>query len=283
MADEKKKLSTADILAQARAQAAGDSGESDSSQEEQAEETASAPESPSTDAPQSTSDILAAARAQASGGDDAPAQSGGGDAPKETSDILAAARAQAAGGDEGKPAAGGAAPKGTSDILAAARAQAGQGGGESKPAAGKPAAKSKAAAKPVGDLPPVKDMVEAMKTGKRAEEVKSGPAKPKIPTRPPKSPKPAAKAPQGESRRNVLLAVCGSVYDAECARRASQQIQDRSPDRLRVWDGGDEMEGPVWRLGREYRIQRAQDDLCSRFGLYSSRLYSELARWRTEV
>lgn len=219
MADEKKKLSTADILAQARAQAAGGSGESDSSQEEQAEETASAPESPSTDAPQSTSDILAAARAQASGGDDAPAQSGeektpaksgGGDAPKGTSDILAAARAQAAGGD--KPAAGGAAPKGTSDILAAARAQAGQGGGESKPAAGKPAAKSKTAAKPVGDLPPVKDMVEAMKSGKKAEEVKSGPARPKIPTRPPKSPKPAAKTPQGESRRNALLAILVSPF-----------------------------------------------------------------------
>lgn len=215
MADEKKKLSTADILAQARAQAAGGGGEDAGGvSDEKPTEGASSPEPSAQDAPKSTSDILAAARAQASSGGDKPAAPSGA-APKGTSDILAAARAQAAGGGD-KPAGGGSAPKSTSDILAAARAQAGKGGssdGASAPAAKKPASKAKKEV-PVGGLPPVKDMVEAMKSGKTTEEVKGkgGPVKPKIPTKPPKSPKPAAKAPQGETRRNALLAILVSPF-----------------------------------------------------------------------
>jgi len=211
MADEKKKLSTADILAQARAQATG-GGDGDTPPEAPeapaTPETPAEPVAPSATAPKSTSDILAAARAQASSKEaDKPAA--GGEKPKGTSDILAAARAQASGG--GPAASGGAAPKSTSDILAAARAQSGKGGGSAEsaaPAGKKPAAK---AAVPVGDLPPVKDMVEAMKSGKTTEEVKSGPVRPKIPTKPPKSPKPAAKAKE-ETRRNFLVALLVSPF-----------------------------------------------------------------------
>ncbi|MDB4786591.1 Rieske 2Fe-2S domain-containing protein [Planctomycetaceae bacterium] len=210
MADDKKKLSTADILAQARAQSnSGDgSAETPSSPEAPVSpETPDTPVAPSVAAPQSTSDILAAARAQTGGGD-AKSEKPSGAAPKGTSDILAAARAQSTAGSA--PAGGGAAPKSTSDILAAARAQSGQGGsGEATaPAAKKTTAK---ATVPVGDLPPVKDMVEAMKSGKTTEEVKSGPVKPKIPTRPPKSPKPAPKA-KVETRRNFSVALLVSPF-----------------------------------------------------------------------
>lgn len=212
MADEKKKLTTAEILAQARAQATG--GGEDSSpaadapapQPPDSPEPPPAPEAPSA-TPGSTSDILAAARAQATGGAEKP--SGGGEAPKGTSDILAAARAQAAGGD--KPAGGGDAPKGTSDILAAARAQAGKGAApDSGGSAKKSSPKAKTAAVPAGDLPPVKDMVEAMRTGQKTEDLKpSGPPRPTIPTKPAKS---ASKAAAEPPRRNFLLALVATPF-----------------------------------------------------------------------
>lgn len=190
----KKKLTTEDILAQARAQAGGGSPAPENESADTSNEEASAGESTEAGAaekpaaaPSGTSDILAAARAQAKGGG-AEKPAAGGAAPGGTSDILAAARAQAAGGAS-KPAAGGA-PKSTADILAAARGQA----GGAKPAAGaaKPASKpTKTAGKaaPVGDRPSVQDMIKAARgeAVPAASEAESAPAKPitaVIPTKP---------------------------------------------------------------------------------------------------
>ncbi|HEV3299107.1 MAG TPA: ubiquinol-cytochrome c reductase iron-sulfur subunit [Planctomycetaceae bacterium] len=199
-----KKLSTADILKAARAQA-GQGGEAPDSTPSAADETpaaapaepvvaAEAPAAPtpapaapvaSSGAPKSTKDILAAARAQSTGAGPAtsapaapkatpakapatPAAAGGGGSTK---DILAAARAQATGG--GAPAAA----KSTSDILAAARAQSGKG---TAPAAAKPAGEKppKAAAKTAAAAvvaaaagaarPSVQEMLKAAREGKGA-------------------------------------------------------------------------------------------------------------------
>ncbi len=186
MAEEKKKLTTAEILAQARAQAQGKTSESPSA-ETPAAPAESAPATPETPAPA------------------APAPPS---APKSTSDILAAARAQAGGKPSApapqKPTAGGAA-KSTSDILAAARAQAGK--GAAAPAAGdSPApakAKPKAAVAASGELPPVQEMIKAVTGDKPPVAAPAGPQRMPIPQKPPV---PKAKA-EEVPRRNVLLAL----------------------------------------------------------------------------
>jgi cytochrome b6-f complex iron-sulfur subunit len=168
MAD-KKQLTTEEILALARKQAAGgsSSGGDAGASEAPASETP-APEAPAAEQPAETP----------------PAESKPSTAPKSTADILAAARAQKAGGggEAKKPAA---APKSTADILAAARAQKGGGGAPAAQAEGgkpKAAPSRPAAAAASGERPPLKEMVSAVK------QAQAGKAPPKVPSRaaPPK-------------------------------------------------------------------------------------------------
>lgn len=226
-----KKLSTAEILAKARADAAKKSGDSaepeqDAAAEQPAAEEQAAPEAtpPTGDAPatpKSTADILAAARAQAAakaeGEEAAPAAPTGGDAPKSTKDILAAARAQASGTGSGKPAA---APSSTKDILAAARAQAG--GGAAKPSApaakgSEPKAGAKAAAPTTtasGEKLSVQEMLSRVREGKPTAA--AVPAAPAAPTLPPRPQKPAAgkkgKTSADSDRRFWLVALLASPF-----------------------------------------------------------------------
>jgi cytochrome b6-f complex iron-sulfur subunit len=196
-----KKLSTADILKAARAQA-GQGGEASPAAAPSSEPAAAAPapaepaaaaaEKPvaaapapaapaSSAAPKSTKDILAAARAQTGSGAaaaapkaapaKAPAAPAAGGAPNSTKDILAAARAQTTGG--AAPAAG---AKSTSDILAAARAQSGKGAapaaptsaGEKPAKAAKPVAAAAATAAAAGARPSVQEMLKAAREGRGA-------------------------------------------------------------------------------------------------------------------
>ena len=221
----KKKLSTEEILAAARAEAAKKSADSSPDQAANVNETGSA---------DSGSDESAAASKESQEPAKKPA-GGGGKAPGSTKDILAAARAQAAGSQEGdKPSkaaappagkksagGGGKAPGSTKDILAAARAQAG-GSGKSEEttpttaAAGKSASSKTSQAKPTGDRPSVQEMLKAVREGKpagaAAASASGAPEKPTLPPRPqkPASTKPAAKK-SGQAaaptRRNFVAAV----------------------------------------------------------------------------
>lgn len=210
---EKKKLSTAEILAKARAEKA-------------AAAAAAAGESPPPAAP--TEAPAPAESAAAEFAPAAPAKPSGG-APKSTKDILAAARAQnaakAAGGAAPAPAAAdapaapkpaGGAPKSTKDILAAARAQ--KAGGAAAPAAtAAPAAKTPgkaAAAVTAGDTPSVQEMLKAVREGKPSAEepAAKAPIVPKVPVKPAA---PAAKgAKKGDTgpRRNFLLAFLSAPF-----------------------------------------------------------------------
>lgn len=199
---EKKKLTTAEILALARQGKSASGGSEESVKPaEQAESAAAKEESvPTADAPKaapkSTAEILAAARAQAAAKKDSGSEPAA--KPSSTADILAAARAQG-GGEKAKPAAK---PKSTADILAAARAQ---GGGAAKPAAAGAKSEKKTPAKktvePVGDRPALKDMVAAVKESQATGE----PVKPKLPVgrKPPVKPKLPKKG-EKVSRRGVV-------------------------------------------------------------------------------
>lgn len=216
---DKKKLTTAEILALARQQgqgssdenaAADDAASSDVSSdatpaaEQAAEEKPAAPSA----TPKTTADILAAARAQAAPQSDAASEEKPAPAkkPSSTADILAAARAQGGGG---KPAAPTAKPKSTADILAAARAQGSgaQGGGAAKPAAKSEGVKAKPAARkaaaPAGDRPALKEMVAAVKESQST----GAPVKPKLPVG--KSPAKPKLPKKGEkvSRRGIVAAM----------------------------------------------------------------------------
>jgi cytochrome b6-f complex iron-sulfur subunit len=221
----KKKLSTAEILAAARAEAAKKNADPSPDQAADVNESASS---------DSGSQEPAAASQESQESAKKPA-GGGGKSPASTKDILAAARAQAAGAKEGdKPSkaaapsggkksagGGGKTPGSTKDILAAARAQAG-GSGQSEgtavdsPAAGKPASPKSPTAKPAGERPSVQEMLKAVREGKpagAAATAASGePDKPTLPARPQKPPlsKPAAKKPGqtvAPTRRNFVVAV----------------------------------------------------------------------------
>jgi cytochrome b6-f complex iron-sulfur subunit len=172
---DKKKLTTAEILALARKDKNAGGGSAEA-------------EKPAETAPTESSTPQAKA------------------APKSTADILAAARAQAgakkeASGESAKPAAK---PKSTADILAAARAQ---GGGATKaaPAASKAVAKpaAKKVEAPVGDRPALKDMVAAVKES----QATGAPIKPKLPVgrKPPVKPKLPKKAEKVGRRGFVAL------------------------------------------------------------------------------
>lgn len=207
-----KKLTTAEILAQARKQkAAGDAGD----------ESASAPpDQPVAEQPNAEpADETPAAPAPAK---KAPAAGGG--TPKSTADILAAARAQKTGGASAeKPAAAPAAegkpavkptPKSTADILAAARGKGGAApakAGAAKPAKAAPTGAPTASGEA---LPSVEEMMKAVR-GQTATAVAEPPAKPK-PTLPPLPKKPVAakKAPEPVSRRGVLMSLIGTPFAA---------------------------------------------------------------------
>jgi len=186
-----KKLSTEEILKQARAQASGGGGakppvdhgetppaESESAAESAPQADAAEPNKPAAK-PSATADILAAARAQAAGGskEASAAKPAGATTPKSTADILAAARAQKAGGAKSAPAAKPA-------------------DGE-KPAA-KPATKSSG---PTGERPSVEEMLKAVREGKSGSEPPAVP-RPKMPR------KPVIKKESADTtRRNVLASL----------------------------------------------------------------------------
>jgi len=191
-----KKLSTADILARARAQAAEKAGgaapnEDAAPSEPVAEAPAPKPAAKPAagGAPKSTADILAAARAAAA------AKAGGGDAAPAPKPAAA------------KPAAGGA-PKSTSDILAAARAAAAAKAGGGEAPAAKPAAKATAAAA-AGDAPKasVSEMLAAVRGEKQSESKPAAPAVPPMPQKP----VPAA-AKKGSVERRSFIAVVTSAF-----------------------------------------------------------------------
>jgi cytochrome b6-f complex iron-sulfur subunit len=236
-----KKLSTADILKAARAQAE-QGGESPPAAPAASEATAATPalsEAPaaaapvaatpapaapaSSAAPKSTKDILAAARAQSGGAapsapaapkaapgkaSSAPAAGGG-----STKDILAAARAQATGGAAPATAGPAGGAKSTSDILAAARAQSGKAAPAAPKAGGdKPAkvAAAPVAAAPAGARPSVQEMLKAAREGKGTAMALAAPAATAI-AKPAAAPlvipkKPSAKAAPAdvEPRRGFL-------------------------------------------------------------------------------
>lgn len=231
-----KKLSTKDILAAARAQAAQAAGGDAPAASVPAEPAAAAPsaEKPATakspakpaggKKPTSTADILAAARAQATG-----AQATGAQAAAPAADTPAAPKATPAA----KPAAAGGKPKSTADILAAARAAAGgaaapagaseSGSGEKPATKEKPSKATVAKGAPVatGEGPKlsVQEMLAAVRPGGAAPATEAPAAadKPSKPTvAPPMPPKPApVKAALGKpvaapapdaGRRNVLIA-----------------------------------------------------------------------------
>ena len=216
----KKKLTTAEILAAARAEAAGAAPAA----------TAYEKAAPETD------------------GDSTAALAGTGKPPKSTADILAAARAQASG--ETKAAVLGAAaaePKSTANILAAARAQTA--GGQSKSAA--PPAKRKqqlaqapaAESNPTGDLPSVQEMVKAVRENRAGRQgaVPAAPARPPLPKRP-------ARPTTNESRRFalasillspfalawVLFTAASTVFTLAMARFAMPNVLIEPPTRFKI-------------------------------------------------
>ena len=215
-----KKLSTADILKMARQQNSAGAAAGDKP----------ADETPAAVAPAAAADE-ASAQEPASAEPAKPKA-----APKGTSSILAAIRGQGAGGEPAgtpaaaaKPAASGG-PKSTADILAMARGKAAAApadGGATKAApAKKPAASG--AAGPTGALPPVRDMLEAMRRPAGATSavgvtaVAEAPAKPAKPElRIPKKPEAKAKK---ETRRGFLkalvtdpLVMSWSLFTVTCA------------------------------------------------------------------
>ncbi len=189
----KKKLTTAEILAAARAQSGGGSQASDEKSDvAETGDVVEASEPVAEEKPKS------APKPKASG------------APKSTADILAAARSQSKGGatEKKKPAAGGA-PKSTADILAAARGASGKsssGGGAKKE---KTAASAKSA--PTGDRPSVQEMLRAAKSGKPIE---AGSGKPSfvVPKKPVLTAKGKGKKGKDVPRRNMLMALLLSPF-----------------------------------------------------------------------
>lgn len=240
-----KKLTTAEILAAARAQAgqaAGSKPVPGAETKADAPPAVSAPAPVATPAtkPTSTADILAAARAQsakASGGGAAPATvsaapvekpAASAGTPKSTSEILAAARAAAAAKAGGTaPAAAPAAvekPKSTADILAAARASKSAGTAAGAPAKSKPAptVTPAAASADSGEKIPVSEMLAKLRAAETVSAttaaVATKPAEvvPAAPLPMPVKPQPVAKLkkPVDEQRRSMLVALIATPFAA---------------------------------------------------------------------
>lgn len=225
-----------------------------------------------------TDDILSKIRKQGAANSGGDAESAASDdapsAPAEKpktapaggpADILAKIRAQGAGGDkpaeaEEKPAPKKSAAAGPADIMAAIRAQGAAGSGGSTAAA--PAAKAEGtaeaktkpvAAAPVGDLPPVDEMLRQMKTGKVGEKAAASvPAKPKlqVPTKPAKK----AAATKVSMRRDFLtwfaaawslLAVTSGAWALGIARFMFPNVLVEPPSQFKVGSPSDYPLGTV--------------------------------------
>jgi cytochrome b6-f complex iron-sulfur subunit len=263
-----KKLTTQDILAQARARAAAAKGEA-------AAEAAAPAEAPAAEKPAgkpgSTKDILAAARAAAAakaGGatptEAAPAPeastpaapAAAGAKPKSTADILAAARAAKAGGTGAAPA--GDKPKSTADILAAARANSGAAAASAASPKEKPAAKAPAkgaVAADSGNKPSVQEMLAAVRGQAAAAPVAKAAVEKKPVVAPPMPAKPAGKASPdaGIDRRSLLLttvfspfalawtAFTGATLAATlgCVRFMLPNVLTEPPSKFKVGPAGD--------------------------------------------
>ncbi|MGQ0634680.1 MAG: ubiquinol-cytochrome c reductase iron-sulfur subunit [Planctomycetaceae bacterium] len=212
----KKKLSTQEILAAARAEAGKSAPAAEPAAATPASETAGeappAKKAPAatagaTDKPKSTSDILARARAEAARKAGAAASATAEEAPPAGEKPVAP-----------KPPAAGGKPKSTADILAAARATAGAKAAPSAPAApseakAKPAPKEKPAKAPAaaadeGSKLSVQEMLAAVRPGAAGTSATT-PEKPVKPAGPPPMPaKPAPtvkKAAVEAPRRNFLV------------------------------------------------------------------------------
>lgn len=301
---EKKKLSTAEILAKARAEKAAAAAAAAGGETAPAEPAAAAESAPVAASP--------VAEAPAPAAPSKPA--GGAGAPKSTKDILAAARAQsaakAAGGGAAAPATPAAAaekpgapkpagaPKSTKDILAAARAQKAGGAAATatadsavaKPAKGAPAV----AAAPAADLS-VQEMMKAVREGKPAEvdaPAAKAPIVPKIPVKPAPVAKGAKKGDAG-SRRNfvlaflfapfamawALLSATGLVALLGAARFMFPNVVVEPPSKFKVGPTGDYPPGTVsnkwkalygiWIVNAEYQgksLIYALSTVCTHLG-----------------
>ncbi|MFG0335501.1 MAG: Rieske 2Fe-2S domain-containing protein [Maioricimonas sp. JB049] len=271
---DKKKLTTADILALARKQdgqgggPAGAEAPAESAPEPAQPETT--PATPAGEKPTSTADILAAARAQGGGAAATPKTKAAAEsstpsakpaAPKSTADILAAARAEGSGS---KPAGETSArPKSTADILAAARAQGKGAAPAAKPAAAatRPAAAKPAAAKPAapaGDRPSVQEMLAAVRKGSDASTA-AKPATPKLPAKRTVPPRGAGK---GMPRRSflastgdlllmpfsigwLLVGAIGAIWSLAAARFMMPNMVVELPSRFKVGPPSDYPPGTV--------------------------------------
>lgn len=220
-----KKPNTDDILSKIRKQKAGDSGgAADATPPGDAAVPAEKPKASSSGGP---ADIMAKIRAQGAAGDSAE--------PSEE-----------------KPAAKKAAPKSPADIMAAIRSQGGSGAASAKPEGAASAKKAAAVTSPVGDLPPVDEMLRRMKTGKVGSEPAAGPAKPKlqVPVRPVKK---AAKV-TATSRRGflswfaaawVLLTVTSAAWVLGLARFMFPNVLVEPPSQFKVGSPSDYPLGTV--------------------------------------
>jgi cytochrome b6-f complex iron-sulfur subunit len=220
-----KKPNTDDILSKIRKQKAGDSGgAADAAPPEDAAVPAEKPKAASSGGP---ADIMAKIRAQGAAGD-------------------------AAGPAEEKPAAKKAAPRSPADIMAAIRSQGGSGAASAKPEGAAPAKKAAAVTPPVGDLPPVDEMLRQMKTGKVGSEPVAVPAKPKlqVPVRPVKK---AAKG-AATGRRGflswfaaawVLLTATSAAWVLGLARFMFPNVLVEPPSQFKVGSPSDYPLGTV--------------------------------------
>lgn len=256
----KKKLTTEEILARARAKDSGDEGDSANEKPAESKESKPVAQKQSTEkkaSPSSTSDILAKARAQAAGKPEAakPASS-----PGSTKDILAAARAQASTG------------KGTSEKQDLAA------GGES-------VEKS-----PAGDRPSVQEMLETVR-GKKLESGEQAPVTPSIP----KKPIPRSQIPEVKklSRRNALVSfftvplnlawtsfiAANALFTLACARFMMPNILPEPPSKFKVGPPSDfpsgtvstkfKAEHAIWMTHTSYKGQNmiyALSTVCTHLG-----------------
>lgn len=198
------KPSTADIIRMIREAGGGGSSEPVAESAPVAEEPqAAAPVETSAPSPATGGSPLDMIRAAGKGGGASkPAPAAGGGSPL---DAIRAASSKAA---PAKPAAGGS----PLDMIRAA-----SGGGAAPAASAKASPKKVATGVPVGDLPPVKEMLEQMRVGRQApagDAVSPAPLKPVKPVKPelriPKRPSSAAAS--KDTRRGFIMGLLVSPF-----------------------------------------------------------------------
>ncbi len=231
-----------------------------------------------------TDDILSKIRKQGAGESGGDADGSSSDAavpagkPKAApaggpADIMAKIRAQGASGTvaksaEEKPAAAKkAAPKSPADIMAAIRSQGAPGGSGAAASAPKaesaPSKKAAASAAPVGDLPPVDEMLRQMKAGKvgGGATVSVAPVKPalKVPVRPVKE----AASTSAATRRGflswfaaawVLLTVTSATWVLGLARFMFPNVLVEPPSQFKI---GSPADYPLGTVSTKYAASNA--------------------------